>query len=348
MTENKENNPRSGHSYMEDNKNGLKKYSFFSQEDPIAWNYYCEQQVQMWSASEIPYTKDKNDYDNLSPRSRLLFEEILGFFAPGDGLVSESIMRQLRSAKNSMECGFLFFQAANEVVHAETYGRFIKMFSRTPEEEDRIFSMVETVDCISKKANFIQKYTNSMTHVSLRNLAQACAEGIFFVTLFAIIFFFRKLGIMEAFIFANEQISKDETLHRDYYCAKASENGINNYAQEAIAMCDEAIAIEIEFLSFLLRTPIQEGNLDQELGLTVENLTELVKLLADQILVQCGFESHYNGLPNTPWMNDLGLSKKTNFYEKTVGNYKKGSAESQKDWKSSIGEKTNEDEEVYF
>jgi ribonucleotide reductase beta subunit family protein with ferritin-like domain len=314
-----------------------KSYSFFHNPDDTAWYFYSAQQVQMWSAGEIEYHKDMECFKNLSPRLRLLFEEILGFFAPGDGLVNASILRQMQSAKNSMEASFLAFQMADECVHAETYGRFIKMFSRTPKEEERIFSMVDNIECVKMKADFIKKYIDSDIHVSLRCLAQACAEGIFFVTLFSIIFFFRSKGIMEAFIFANEQISKDECLHRDYYLAKAEEYGIGDHPDEAKEIVQEALGIEKVYIEYLLRTPIQEGDMDKEMGLTVENLAEYSKLLADQIFVFCGLETVYNSKPSLPWMKDLGLQKKSNFYERSVGNYKKGSLAKQLDWKASIG-----------
>src|SRR5258706_12454178 len=240
-----------------------------------------------------------------------------------------------------MEVGFLLFQAANESVHAETYGLFIKTFARDPSEEQRIFNMVESVPCVKAKANFIIEYMESDLPRCLRNLAQACAEGIFFVALFSIIFFFRSLNIMEAFIFANEQISKDETTHRDYYCAKAEEYGINKYPDRAKEIIHKAVAIELDFVRYLLREPIDSESVDQMNGITVENLTQYVYLLADQILVNCGLEIIYNAHPNLPWMRDLGLPKKTNFYEKKVGAYKKGSLDDQLNWHKNVGMTTN-------
>ena len=314
-----------------------KNYSFFAIDDNLSYYFFSVQQVQMWLASEIPYTKDMSDYKKLTPRMQQLIDEILGFFATGDGLVNASVLRQMQSAKTSMEVGFLFFQGAIEVVHQQVYGLFIKMFSETPDKEERIFNMVNDVECVKLKADFITKYIDSDIPDCLRNLAQACAEGIFFVTLFAIIFFFRRLNVLEAFIFANEQISKDETVHRDYYCAKAEENNIINYAKEADAIIEEAIMIEIKYVKHLLRTPVQEDNLDQIMGLTVENLTAYIQLLADQIRVFCGLSIKYNSKPNLAWMPDLGLEHKNNFYERKVGNYKKGSLQTLLNWKASIG-----------
>jgi len=322
---------------MKSENGNLANFSFFSKEDKVSFYFYTVQQVQMWLSGEIPYSKDISSFNNLNPRLKRLIEEILGFFAPADGLVNASILRQLTNSKSSMELAFLFFQAANECVHQEVYGRFIKMFAKDVENEKRIFNMVNDVPCVRRKANFIKKYIDADIAPCLFNLAQACAEGIFFVSLFAIIFIFRRLGGMEAFIFANEQIQKDETTHRDYYCAKAEENGIKNYFKEALQIIEEAVDVEIEFIKYLLRDPIQEVDIDEIMGLTVENLSDYARLLADQILVFCGLEIRYNVSPKLSWMEDLGLQKKNNFYERKVGNYKKASFEDQFNWKKSIG-----------
>jgi len=324
------------HSLMLGNELNMSNYSFFSQSDDSSWNFYCIQQVQMWLSGEIPYSKDLDCFRNLPPRQKQVIEEILGFFSPADGLVSASIVRQLQSATTSIEVGFLFFQGAIESVHNEVYSLFIKMFASDPKDELRIFNMVRDIPCVGRKAAFIQKYIDSDIHVSLRCLAQACAEGIFFVTLFSVIFFFRKLGLLEAFVFANEQISKDETLHRDFFCAKAEEKGLREYMPAALEIIEEAVQIEEEYIRYLLREPIQSRELDDATGITVDNLVQLSQLLADQILVNCGAAVRYGASPNLPWMSDIGLQKKNNFYEKRVGSYKKGSLVNQLDWRRNI------------
>jgi ribonucleoside-diphosphate reductase subunit M2 len=318
--------------------NDLSYYSFFSKVDSDAYFCYSTQQAQMWIASEIPYTKDLTDYNKkLTPRMRKLIDIILGFFSPGDGLVNASVLNQMKAAKTQMEAAFLWWQGATEVVHQQVYGLFIKMFAGTLQREQEIFNMVNDIPCVKRKAEFIQKYIDADIPDCLRNLAQALVEGVFFVSLFAIIFYFRRLNLLEAFVFANEQISKDETLHRDYFCIRAEQNGIINYIKEAHEIVEEAISIETEYIEYLLKEPIQDGNLDELTGLTIPNLVDYVKLLADQILIYCGLEIKYNTKPQLSWMSDIGLEHKNNFYERKVGNYKKGSLQVLLNWEKLIG-----------
>ena len=47
-------------------------------------------------------------------------------------------------------------------------------------------------------------------------------------------------------------------------------------------------------------------------------------MLADQVAVLCGIEIIYNAKAELPWMEDINLSQKTNFYERdVVGSYRK-------------------------
>jgi len=348
-------------SLMKENNDDVTLYTFFGRNDPDAYFFYCAQQASMWVVSEIPFQKDINDYNNkLIDRQRLLIDEISGFFVLGDGLINASVLRQMQEAQSSMEVGFLFFQGAIEVVHQQTYGMFIKQFAGSIDKEKKIFNMVKNIACVKRKADFIQKYIDSDIAPCLRALAQACAEGIFFVTLFGVIFYFKRLNLLEAFIFANEQISKDETMHRDFYCNKSEKRGIEMYSKEALEIIEEAVQIETEYITYLLRdirqselnkiNNVENNKVVDELivisdvttGLTVDNFIEYIKLLADQILVFCGLEIHYNSKPNLSWMDDIGLDIKTNFYEKKVGNYKKASLKTLLNWEKMIGEDAND------
>lgn len=314
------------------------KSSFFSNPDDDAYDFYCTQQSQMWIAAEIPYIKDKSDYQNkLTPPMRTLIEKILGILGPIDGLINESVSKQMESSKTQMELAFETFQMAIEVVHNQTYGLFIEMFATTPKDRQRILNMADNILPIKRKADFIKKYIKADIPECLRQFAQACEEGIFLVGIFAVIFVFRRLNLLEAFVFANEQISKDETLHRDYFCMKANRNDISNYVKEAHEILEEAVSISINFIEYLLEEPIFTDNTGELIGFTVPNLTEYIKLLADQVLVYCDLEIKYNTTPKLSWMPDLGLVHKNNFYERKVGNYKKGALQTSTNWKKLIG-----------
>jgi ribonucleotide reductase beta subunit family protein with ferritin-like domain len=63
---------------------------------------------------------------------------------------------------------------------------------------------------------------------------------------------------------------------------------------------------------------------DIDAGLTLDNLFKYIEMLADQVAILCGLEIIYGASAELPWMEDINLSQKTNFYERdVVGSYRK-------------------------
>lgn len=323
-------------------------YSMFPITDRVAWHYYCVQEAQMWSAKEIKYPLDKKQFPTLPKRYQEMYYDLLGFFMPGDGLVSTNVLRFITECTTYAQMMFLIAQLFIEAVHGEGYGMSATGIIPDKKEQERVFKMVDNLPCVKAKANFIKKYINSAKSRAHRYIAQACSEGIFFVTLFAIIFYMRGKGILQAFCFLNEQVAKDESLHRDYYCDQARRDveGKTPDAptyEEILEIVHEAVKIEIEHMKYILRKPIDSVEIDTAAGMTVDNLANYAKLLGDQILVFLGVPTHYKVDVKLPWMTDISLRKKTNFYEGTVGSYKKMSVEEAEDWERLCGLKESDD-----
>jgi len=313
-----------------------KAYTMFPITDPLAWKFYCQQVAQMWNANEVKFADDRRQFASLSPRYRELVGDLLGFFAPGDGLVSMQVLRYIKECTTYAQMMFLIAQLFIEAVHSEGYGMAIVSLFEDPVEQKAIFDSVDELPCVKAKAAFILKYNNSDLSAGLRYIAGAASEGVFFVGLFAIIFALRTKGIMKAFVFLNEQVSKDETLHRDFNAAQARVLGGFTY-EEAVAVLTEAVDIEVAHLSYILRHPLDTAEADAAMGLTIDNLTLFVKGLADQILVLAGLPTHFKVSMELPWMRDLALGKKTNFYEGTVADYKHHSVGTSIDWRTRAG-----------
>ncbi|CAH6418801.1 Ribonucleoside-diphosphate reductase small subunit [uncultured virus] len=318
-------------------------YSMFPITDEIAWHYYCSQETQMWSAKEIDYPRDKKQFPLLKPRYQELYYDLLGFFAPGDGLVSTNVLRFIGECKTYSEMMFLVAQLFIEAVHSEAYGMSITAIIPDEKMQQRVFRMVDELPCVQAKAAYMKKYINSAKSESHRDIAAACTERIFFVTLFAIIFAMRKKtapdgskGILPGFIFLNEQVAKDETLHGDFYCDRARRRGLPP-REEIMEIIGEAVKVEIEHMKYILRTPIDSAEEDAAAGITIEALSAYAARLGDQVLVLLGTSTHYNVDVELEWMGDISLSKKTNFYEGKVGSYKKMGLADALDWRKRAG-----------
>lgn len=320
-------------------------YSMFPIKDPLVWEFYCIQKAQMWDAAEIDLLTDRVPFRALNPRYRQMVAEILAFFAPGDGLISRQVIRYLTEASNYEETAFLNYQNAIETTHSEGYGMMITILFPDKTEQEAIFAAVDKVPFITAKAHFVEKWMESDASRGIRFIAGAAAEGIFFAASFSVIFYIRAKGIIPAFSFLNEQVSKDEVVHRDFN-ARMADRYKEFTRDNVIAILQEAINIEMDFLRYLLRTPLDSHEADAIGGLTLENLHRFICGLADQILIQAGLGRHFTSTDGTngtvteynpPWMKDLSIGRQTSFYEAKVGSYKRTSFTHAVNWRKRCG-----------
>jgi ribonucleotide reductase beta subunit family protein with ferritin-like domain len=315
-------------------KDTSSRYSFFPIKDEEAFSFYKSQESAIWSANEMDFIRDKKDYENLEPRLKHLVDMILGFFAPGDGLIAQNLVfRFLLECETFEEQAMFITQMFIELVHAETYGMTIMVFHPREEDQKRIFSMCEQLPCVKAKVDWMNKYMYADIPKSMRYLAFSACEGIFFSVLFSIIFWFRSKGILQNFIFSNEQISKDEGLHRDFgallFKREIKKNPFSGWEAQAEQILDEALEIELEFLKALVPEPIDD--------LSFESLSDYAKVVTDNLRVQLGLGAKYKIKNTLSWMNDISLTQKGNFYECRIGNYQSFSKQEALNWKARVG-----------
>ena len=304
----------------------MDKYIIDTKVDKTSWEFYKRQEACDWSAEEFSFTKDRDDYLKCPDRIKHLLKGIFGFFLIGDGLISEDLIVLIREAieeKNWPKAMYLSMQLKVENTHAETYSK--AALTIVPDEEhDEMISMCKDLDCVREKGEWIQKNIDSVESKALRNVACACGEGIFFVSQFAIIFYIRKLNMFKDFIESNEQISKDESIHRDEKASEAKRSLVTDEYDRAKEIIMSAVELEKAHARYLLSEPIISKQSDIDSGMTLTNLENYIENLADQICELCGLPKIYNKKIELPWMDDINLAQKTNFYERdVVGSYRK-------------------------
>jgi len=82
---------------------------------------------------------------------------------------------------------------------------------RDPDTKTKLFNAIETIPCITKKAEWALRWIKNKTaSFAERLIAFAIIEGIFFSGSFAAIFWLKKRGLMPGLTFSNELISRDE------------------------------------------------------------------------------------------------------------------------------------------
>lgn len=292
------------------------RYVMFPIKDSEIWSMYKKQVECFWRPEEIDLTKDLTHWETrMTSDERRYISMILAFFAASDGLVLENLaLRFMGDVKLAEARAFYGFQIAMENIHSITYSNLIDTYIKNPIEKDALFNAMTRTPCIAKKAKWAQKWIkDESSSFAQRLVAFACIEGIFFSGAFCSIFWIKKRGLMPGLTFSNELISRDEAMHTDF--AVLLYNKLDDRLDEKVihTIVKDAVTIEIEFICEALNCRL--------IGMNSGLMTQYIKYVSDRLLVQLGYAKIYETSNPFDFMEMISLEGKTNFFEKTVGEY---------------------------
>ncbi len=309
----------------------------FPIKDKTCWEFYKQLESTDWHAEEIMLRVDAEHYRSASEAYKRFYRECMAFFAGGDGVISDGVVAFIvdtSEPRTDEEKAFLTKQLANELVHAETYNLLIHDVIPPGPERDQVMRAIVDLECVKAKGDFVFANIEHPTwSLGRRYLAGAFAEGVFFASLFAMIFYLRDLGVFQGLALANSFIIRDELLHRNFNCEMAVRHKKWS-TQEAHAIAREAYRIEVAHAAHILADPVVSREADRAAKLTMENIEFYIMMQVDQILELVGcpglFEAELTDpvkkAPRAvgdilPWMTALSTELKTNMYEAKTANY---------------------------
>lgn len=175
-------------------------------------------QGKFWPMTTVKFTHDKESYWSMSKSRQIYYKEIMALFAPLDEEVNQnlnddnSILQKIRL--KVITDGNIAI-SAQEIVHSLVYAQVIVV----------VFGDVESKKILESAANnphikaileWIRRYREG------DNLAEACAmeyalEGILFQPAFVAIRFLANKGLMPGLTLGNDQISRDELDHAEWW-----------------------------------------------------------------------------------------------------------------------------------
>ncbi|KAK2154517.1 hypothetical protein LSH36_266g00069 [Paralvinella palmiformis] len=294
-----------------------RRFVLFPIEYPDIWQMYKKAEASFWTAEEVDLSKDITDWENLKPDEKHFISHVLAFFAASDGIVNENLVERFSKEVQATEARcFYGYQIAVENIHSEMYSLLIDTYVKDPAEREFLFNAIETLPCVTRKANWALKWINDKeSSYAERLVAFAAVEGIFFSGSFAAIFWLKKRGIMPGLTFSNELISRDEGLHCDFACLMYS-HLVNKLPGEQVQMIiSDAVRIEQEFLTDALPVNL--------IGMNCALMSQYIEFVADRLLVELGCDKIYDVENPFDFMEHISLEGKTNFFEKRVGEYQK-------------------------
>jgi ribonucleoside-diphosphate reductase beta chain len=305
---------------------------------PQFFQLYKDSIKNTWTTDEIDFSMDYEHLrDKVTPQEAHLIKRLVAFFATADNIVAHNLVLNFYKHVNSPEYRmFLGRQLAEEMLHVETYLLLVDNYIPDAEERKAAFDAYQTTPSVKSKADFCFKYMDSIEQIDrldsdakrrqfLENLIcfAACVEGLFFFGSFAYVYFLRNKGLLPGLATATNWVFRDESMHIEGAMAVIAEvrKECPQLFDETLTakvrrMIEEAIEVEMGFCQDALSHGIT--------GLSPELMRQYLENVADQRLVQMGFEKKYLTPNPFSFMVLQDVRPLTNFFEKRVTEYSKG------------------------
>jgi len=277
---------------------------------------YETHESMFWTAKEIDYSADYDDWLKLNDNERYFIEHILAFFAGADGIVLENLLTKFVTEVKATEArNFYSFQGMMENIHSEVYSIQIDTLIKDEDEKNNLFNAISNIPCIKQKMEWGIKWLSNDTTFAKRLVSFAIMEGIFFSGSFCAIYWIKEQNLLPGLTMSNEFISRDEGLHCEFACLLYSKLLNKLDQQELHSIIKDAVEIEKKFITVSLPCSM--------IGMNSVLMTEYIEFVADRLANMLGYHAIYNSKNPFSFMDKISVDQKTNFFEKRVTEYSK-------------------------
>ena len=300
------------------------------------WDKYKLHVQAFWTPEEVSLQDDLRDLQTLNEGEKHFIKQVLAFFANSEAMINENLASRFYKEILIPEARcFISMQMLNESIHAEMYALQIEAYVKNTEEKDLLFSAIENVECINKKAQWVSKWLNGKQNLLTRLIGFGLVEGLFFAGSFCAIYYFRKRGLLPGLALSNDWIARDEGMHfsfsalmyktlRDKFVKGTlsesdviNKNIITNIIKQSEfeEIVREAVEFEKEFVNSALPVDL--------IGMNKELMCQYIEAVADRIADLFEFERIFNTENPFDFMRALDVQNVTNFFEKRVSEYQR-------------------------
>lgn len=305
----------------------------------FAWEYYNAANSNHWLPTEISMQQDIEQWKSktaLSADERSAFETVLGFFTTADSIAANNIVMAFYKHVTSPEVRmYLLRQAYEEAIHTHSYQYIVESLGM---DEAKIFNMYREVDAIYNKEEFILGFNEGIFDGSFKTgtfendqkfLENWCVfslilEGIFFYSSFAVVFGFKRQNKLTGSAEQIEYIMRDESMHLNFGIEIINKLKEENpelwtkaFQDRITGLVREAAKLEYTYAQEVFPTGI--------FGLNAVGFRQYIEHIADRRLERVGLVKQFGSANPFPWMSEaIDLSKKKNFFETRVTEYKTG------------------------
>lgn len=283
------------------------------------WESFETQASLFWTHNKIDTTQDYTHFMQLSPDEQQFIKMTLAFFASADGIVNFNIQTNFLNEIQIPEIKAAYImQCAIETIHNKVYSDLIMNIIKDRDEQNYLFHAIDNLPVIKKMSNWALKWTNDNIPIGQRIIAFVIVEGIFFSSSFASIYWLKKQKgddtlFMRGLIESNEYIARDEGMHTEFGCElysyiknRLTFDTVKEMFLEANEICHEFICESIP---------------SKLIGMNSDLMVQYVKFVSDRLLIMLGYKKIYNTTNPFPFMENMTLRLKTNFFENRPTEY---------------------------
>jgi len=288
-----------------------------------------------WSVEEIDFQIDLSHLQRrMSAADRHLIERLVAFFATGDSIVANNLVLSLYKHINAPEARmYLSRQLFEEALHVQFYLTLLDNYVPDQNQRARAFAAIDNIPSIRRKAQFCQRWTDSVLSLQridsaadkrrfLLNLTcfASCIEGLFFFGAFAYVYFLRSRGLLPGLAAGTNWVFRDESGHMafayqvlDTVRQEEPELFDSEWAAQVKTMIEEAVECEVAFADDVLSDGVP--------GLTRMEMREYLQYVADQRLQMLSLPATYGSRNPFAFMELQDVQELTNFFERKVSSY---------------------------
>jgi ribonucleoside-diphosphate reductase beta chain len=283
------------------------------------WDLYQKQLSSFWKPQEIDFSKDYEDFVELSADEQHYIKRVLAFFAASDGIVNFNLSKRFLQEIKIMEAITCYtFQMMIEGIHSETYSLMLDNLIKDPTEKDHLFQSIKTVESVKKLGDWAMHWIESDLSFAHRVVAFAVVEGIFFSGAFASIFWLKRYKsngrlFLQGLVKSNEFIARDEGMHVQFACEIYKLLEIKLSKEAVFEIIDDGVRVAKIFMKDAL--PIRL------LGMNSESMEQYIECVADRLSMDLGYKKMYNTPNPFVFMETIGMLGKSNFFESRPTDY---------------------------
>lgn len=313
-------------SSSQEEENSYAKYCFLPITSKRLHEFYCKQRDSVWTAQELDFSNDQDDWLSLDPKIRDFLKFILAFFAQADGVVIENLMQNFQRETDHIKEARNFYavQTYIETIHNETYGMMIVTYITDVVERDKALDAIKNYPSVHKIGKWMFEWMDRTKSTLLeRVIAFASVEGILFSGAFCAIYWIKiHYNKLPGMCKANEWIARDEGLHTQFAVAlyKHFTEDTKEYERLSESRVHEIIKSATDLAENFVRTSLKVETIE----MSQDQMIEYIQCTSDVLCGWLGYSPIYNAKNPFPWMNLIGMDNKSNFFEHVVTEYSKG------------------------